>query len=143
MVSLNFTKPSKKISNTSMPKTVAQLLEESEELLKSTKFLSPKSSTTNSTRAPNDSKPGHEVLDFFSARFHNNTEPFVDHIKDRSGQILAVHNYYVRPEESYESVWFVHHSTINTITIIHNHPFNQVCEGGPAKNGCKIKYPNQ
>lgn len=141
MSSLNFKLPFKK-NSTDSPKTTRPLLEELEELLASVKSSSPKELPSNSaSRIPNDTRP--EVLDFFSARFHNRTEPFVDHIKDRPDQILAVHNYYVRPSERYESVWAIIHPTINTVTIIHDHPFNVPCEGGWAKNKCKIKPPKQ
>lgn len=139
---LNFTKPL--IQNSKgPPKTTQQLLEESELLLKSISSSSPKPSPTVSgskSRIINGNRP--EELDFYWATFHNPSVPFLDHIKDREDQILAVYNYYVRPSERYETVWTLVNPTVNSICIVHNHPFNQVCEGGWAVNGCKIKPPN-
>lgn len=127
---------------------IQKLLRQSRELLDQGSSLFPKTRPRSQVSQRNSTAPttdrfrkglDGEGYTFFGAQYHDPSELDQSIYSNHDPQTIAVHHYYVRPEEDYELVWSLHRPTVNSVVVIHNHSYDKHCEGGPSKNQCQRK----
>ena len=73
-----------------------------------------------------DWQPGHVIRTkcFFSTQYHG--MPFKD-IQAQPERFFAVHSYYTRPGEDFETLLAIYKPSPNTLIILHDHPISEYC----------------